>query len=180
MQPWLEPRGGSMTSDMQAYEIRQFLTFDVARERFAIPIACIREIIEFNGATSVPMMPEFLRGVINLRGAVVPVVDLSARLGFGVAQAGRRSCVVILDVLQGEDMFCLGALVDAVNEVLSITPQSIEPKPGFGARIRADFIEGILNIDNAFVIGLDITQVMSIEQMSLLVGGATATAIKNT
>ncbi len=167
-----------MNPDTQADEMRQYLTFDVARESFAIPIACIREIIEFSGATTVPMMPEFLFGVINLRGAVVPVVDLSARLGFGVAEVGRRSCVVILDVPQDEDMHCLGALVDAVNEVVSIAPQSIVPKPGFGARIRADYIEGILNIDNKFVMGLDVAQVMSIEQMSLMVGGTTNTAVK--
>lgn len=167
-----------MISEIQTSELRQYLTFEVASESYAIPIACIREIIEFNGATTVPMMPDFLHGVINLRGAVVPVVDLSARLGFGVAKVGRRSCVVILDVSQNEDTHCLGALVDAVNEVVSIASQSIVPKPGFGARVRTEYIEGILNIDNKFVIGLDVAQVMSIEQMSQMVSGTTTTAVK--
>lgn len=158
----------------QETDLRQYLTFSLKGEAFAIPIAQIREIIEFNGLTSIPMVPEFLRGVINLRGAVVPVIDLSARLGRGATTEGRRSCVVILELVQGhETAQCLGVLVDAVSEVITVTPDRIEPRPAFGAKIRADFIEAILNLEGSFVVSLDVSQVMSVEEMAVMVGVAT-------
>ncbi|WP_051711215.1 chemotaxis protein CheW [Andreprevotia chitinilytica] len=149
---------------------RQFLTFTLGGELFAIPIEHIREIIEFGGLTEIPMMPNFLRGVINLRGAVVPVVDLAARFGRNTTEIARRTCIVILEVVQEEQILPLGVIVDAVNEVLSVEHGQVEPRPAFGAKIRADFIEGMISLGERFVIALDIQQVLSVEEMSTLIG----------
>lgn len=172
MHPLSVTRSAQSESETKESEMRQFLTFMLGGETFAIPITQIREIIEFSGITGIPMVPDFLRGVINLRGSVVPVVDLSARLGRGITVTGRRSCVVILEVAQTNDTQCMGVLVDAVSEVITVTPAHIEPRPSFGARIRSEFIECILNIEGRFVISLDVGQVMSVEEMAMLVGVA--------
>ncbi|KAF0813948.1 Chemotaxis protein CheW [Andreprevotia sp. IGB-42] len=149
---------------------QQFLTFTLGGELFAIPIEHIREIIEFGGLTEIPMLPPFLRGVINLRGAVVPVVDLAARFGRNSTEIGRRTCIVILEVEQDSQMVALGIIVDAVNEVLSVEPGQIEPRPSFGAKIRADFIDGMISLGERFVIALDIQQVLSVDEMAALIG----------
>ncbi|WP_283148032.1 chemotaxis protein CheW [Silvimonas soli] len=158
------------TSQPAASEVsQQFLTFSLAGELFAIPIEHIREIIEFNGLTEIPLMPSFLRGVINLRGAVVPVIDLAARFGRTATIMTRRTCNVILEVEQAGRMLPLGIIVDAVNEVLTVEDQQIESCPDFGARIRAEFILGMLRLGERFVIALDIQQVLSVEEIVQLV-----------
>ena len=150
----------------------QYLTFQIGREMFAVGILHIREIIEYGSLTTVPMMPEFVRGVINLRGSVVPVIDLAARFGRGGSDINRRSCVVILEVecLGGNDD-CLqeiGVIVDSVSEVLEIPVTEIEPAPSFGARIRADFIAGMGKVKGQFVILLDVQQVLNTQEMAEL------------
>jgi purine-binding chemotaxis protein CheW len=150
--------------------IQQFLTLTLGEELYALPIEHIREIIEFGGLTEIPMMPAFLRGVINLRGAVVPVVDLSVRFGRERTAIGRRTCIVIVEVTQDDTAQMLGIIVDAVNEVLAVEANLVETRPTFGARIRADFIAGILNRSEQFVIVLDIRQVLSVDEISELVG----------
>jgi purine-binding chemotaxis protein CheW len=150
--------------------IQQFLTLTLGEELYALPIEHIREIIEFGGLTKIPMMPAFLRGVINLRGAVVPVVDLSVRFGRERTAIGRRTCIVIVEVTQDDTAQMLGIIVDAVNEVLAVEANLVETRPTFGARIRADFIAGILNRSEQFVIVLDIRQVLSVDEISELVG----------
>ncbi|WP_308417140.1 chemotaxis protein CheW [Deefgea rivuli] len=149
---------------------RQFLTLTLGGEIFAIPIENIREIIEFSGLTEIPLMPNFLRGVINLRGAVVPVIDLAARFGRANTEISRRTCIVILEVTQDETVLALGIMVDAVNEVLTIEPSQIEPAPNFGAQIRADFIDGMISLGERFVIALDIQRVLAVDEMSALIG----------
>ena len=151
-------------------ENKQYLTFTLAGEFFALPIEHVREIIEFDGMTPIPMMPEFLRGVINLRGAVVPVVDLQSRFGRGITTMGKRTCFVIVEVEHDETPHPLGIMVDAVNEVVTVDGSQIEEKPAFGTRLRSDFVDGILNLDGRFVVTLDIHQVLSIEEMASLVG----------
>ncbi|GAA5173661.1 chemotaxis protein CheW [Niveibacterium umoris] len=154
---------------------RQFLTFSLGGEMFAIPLEHIREIIEFGGLTEIPMMPDFLRGVINLRGAVVPVIDLAARFGRAPTAIARRTCIVILEVLQEEQLMPLGVIVDAVSEVLAVEHSQIEPRPSFGAKIRAEFIEGMINHHDKFVVALDIQHVLSVDEMASLIGfGAVA------
>lgn len=150
----------------------QYLTFMLGGEMFAIAILGIKEIIEYGNLTVVPMMPSFVRGVINLRGAVVPVVDLSARFGRQNSDITRRSCVVIIEATsddgQPQD---IGLLVDTVSAVMEIAASAIEPPPSFGARIRADFISGMAKVDGKFVIVLDVNRVLSIDEMSSLAAG---------
>jgi len=160
-------RGADDTGDQH-----QYLTFQIGSEMFAVGILHIREIIEYGNLTTVPMMPDFVRGVINLRGSVVPVIDLSARFGRGESVINRRSCIVILEIEGGseahESVQEVGIIVDAVSEVLEIPPEEIEPAPRFGARIRADFIAGMGKVQGRFVILLNVQQVLDIEEMAEL------------
>ena len=151
-------------------EEAQYLTFLLGSEMFAIDILGIKEIIEYGSLTSVPMMPEFIRGVINLRGAVVPVVDLSARFGRASSAVTRRSCIVIIEAVNQEETQDIGVLVDAVSEVLEIPATEIEPAPSFGARIRADFISGMGKVKDKFVIILNADKVLSVSEMAMLSG----------
>lgn len=142
-------------------EHAQYLTFMLGGEVFAMGILAIKEIIEYSGLTVVPMMPKCVRGVINLRGSVVPVMDLQARFGKGTTDIGRRTCVVIVEVDSEGERQDIGVLVDAVNEVLEISSLDIEPAPAFGAKIRPDFIEGMGKVDGRFVILLSANHVLS-------------------
>ncbi len=149
---------------------QQYLTFSLGGEVFALGILNVKEIIEFGSITEIPMMPAFIRGVINLRGAVVPVIDLSARFGGRTSAVSRRTCIVIVELGSGEDRQDLGVIVDAVNEVLEIPRGDIEPPPSFGARIRADFIQGMGKVNGDFVIILNVERVLSTEEMAMLAG----------
>jgi purine-binding chemotaxis protein CheW len=151
-------------------EEAQYLTFLLGSEMFAIDILGIKEIIEYGSLTSVPMMPEFIRGVINLRGAVVPVVDLSARFGRAASAVTRRSCIVIIEAVNEGEKQDIGVVVDAVSEVLAISAAEIEPPPSFGAKIRADFISGMGKVKDKFVIILDADKVLSVNELAMLSG----------
>ena len=159
-----------------ANEARQFLTFSLADEHFAVGTLNVREIIEYGQLTSVPMMPPSIRGVINLRGAVVPVIDLGARFGGRQTEIGRRTCIIILEVHNGEEEQVIGVVVDAVSEVLEIAPADIEPPPAFGANIRSDFIQGMGKVGGRFVILLDIGRVLSVDELAALASTSRATA----
>ncbi len=156
---------------------RQYLTFMLGGEVFAIGILSIKEIIEYANLTEVPRMPEFIRGVINLRGAVVPVIDLGARFGKPMSAVSRRTCIVIIEVEHEGEQQVVGVMVDAVNEVLDIEAGEIEPPPSFGARIRADFIRGMGKVEGKFVIILNVDHVLSLDEMSTLAGMGTGTTI---
>lgn len=147
---------------------QQYLTFMLGGEMFAIGILAIKEIIEYGNLTEVPMMPDYIRGVINLRGSVVPVVDLSARFGRKSTELTRRTCIVIIEVAAGEEKQVVGVVVDAVNEVLEIPPAEIEAPPAFGARIRTDFIRGMGKVNGRFVIILNVGNVLSLDDLALL------------
>ncbi|WP_228896584.1 chemotaxis protein CheW [Pseudoduganella aquatica] len=160
-------------------EPRQYLTFMLGGEIYAIGILAVKEIIEYAGLTSVPMMPEAIRGVINLRGAVVPVMDLAARFGREASVATKRTCIIIVEVAQGGEQQVIGVMVDAVNAVLEIAAADIEPAPSFGARIRSDFIAGMGKVNGKFVILLDASQVLSVDEISALAGvGERALAVE--
>lgn len=146
----------------------QYLTFSLNGEMFAVGILNVKEIIEYGNLTEIPMMPSFIHGVINLRGAVVPVIDLSARFGNQTTQTGKRTCIVIMEVQEGDVRHDIGIMVDAVSEVLEIPASEIEPPPGFGAKIRADFILGMGKVAGRFVILLDVVKVLSVEEISTL------------
>lgn len=158
----------AVASVASSQEHQQYLTFMLSGETYAMGILAIKEIIEYGNLTEVPRMPAFIRGVINLRGAVVPVIDLGARFGKQAANITRRTCIVIIEVASGEETQVVGVVVDAVNEVLEISANEIEPSPSFGANIRADFIEGMGKINGKFVIILNIHQVLSVDEMATL------------
>lgn len=147
---------------------QQYLTFSLQGEMFALAILNVKEIIEFGSVTEIPMVPSFIRGVINLRGAVVPVIDLSCRFGGKPTGVARRTCIVIIELIDGDTRHDIGVMVDAVSEVLEIPPAEIEPPPAFGARIRTDFISGMGKINNKFVIILDVEKVLSVEEIAAL------------
>lgn len=167
-------RRGAARPVVETQEKRQFLTFLLGEEVFAMGILAIKEIIEFGNVTAVPMMPGFVRGVINLRGSVVPVVDLAARFGRPPVQRTRRTCVIIVEVHDEGEQQDIGLVVDAVNAVVEIADDQIEPPPAFGARIRSDFIEGMGKVNDRFVIILNPDKVLSTADLALLRQGETA------
>ena len=157
-------------------EPTQYLTFMLAQEQFAIGILGIKEIIEYHGVTEVPMMPPCVRGVINLRGAVVPVLDLLARFGRPSSETTKRTCVVIVEVEGAAERHVVGLVVDAVNEVLDIAAADIEPPPSFGARVRSDFIQGVGKVRGKFVLLLDVDRALSLDEIGEIgeIGGDAA------
>ncbi|WP_292936418.1 chemotaxis protein CheW [Noviherbaspirillum sp.] len=161
-------RAGVATEEPSTVDHAQYLTFMLGGESFAIGILVIKEIIEYGNVTVVPMMPEFIRGVINLRGAVVPVVDLSARFGRKPSETTRRTCIVIIEVMADGDRQDVGVIVDTVNAVLEIPGDQIEPPPTFGARIRTDFIRGMGKVNGKFVIILNVDKVLSVDDLAML------------
>lgn len=150
------------------------VTFMLGGELYGVDIGCIREIIEFEGMTPVPMMPRFVRGIINLRGAVVPVIDLSIRFGRDQTPLLPTTCVAILSLpnSNGEEQE-IGMLLDAVCEVLEIRTDTIEQAPTFGTHIRGDFIQGVVTIDQRFAILLDMHKALSITELSAMAEAAT-------
>lgn len=156
---------------LQTEPCAQYLAFSLGGETFAMDIRSIKEVIQFTALTEVPLMPDFIRGVINLRGAVVPVIDLSIRFGRSLTEVTRRTCIVILETASGEDSSVLGAMVDNVSEVLDISEQDIEPAPAFGSNLRSEFIAGVGKLNGTFVILLDVNRVLSVEEMAALTAG---------
>jgi purine-binding chemotaxis protein CheW len=147
---------------------QQYLTFLLGGEMFAVGILNVKEIIEYGAVTAIPMMPNYIRGVINLRGSVVSVIDLSCRFGNAPVKVSRRTCIVIIEIGEGEERQDIGIVVDAVSEVLEIPRGEIEPPPAFGAKIRADFITGMGKVNGSFVIILNVSRVLSVEELSML------------
>jgi purine-binding chemotaxis protein CheW len=143
----------------------QCLTFMLGDEVFALDICTVREIIQYDCLTSVPMMPAFVRGVINLRGAVVPVIDLQSRFGRAAATVGKKTCIVIFDYIRDGERMELGLLVDAVSEVIDIDSHDIEPPPAFGTSIQRDFIRGLGKVGKRFVIILEPGKALDVEEI---------------
>jgi purine-binding chemotaxis protein CheW len=146
----------------------QYLTFSLGDEVFAIDIRCVREIIQHGAMTVVPLMPEFVRGVINLRGAVVPVIDLQSRFGRPPAQMGKKTCVIIFDVGPEGDKVELGLWVDAVSEVIDINASQFEPPPQFGTTIQRDYIRGLGKVGSEFIVILEPERALNIDDMATL------------
>jgi len=146
----------------------QYLTFILGDEVFAMDIRSVREIIQHGAMTVVPLMPEFVRGIINLRGAVVPVIDLQSRFGRPKAEFGKKTCVIIFDVGPDGDKVELGLLVDAVSEVIDIAPSAIEPPPQFGTTIQREFIRGLGKVGAEFIVILEPERALNIDDMVAL------------
>jgi len=146
----------------------QFLSFSLGSELFGMDIRTVREIIQHGGITPVPLMPDFVRGIINLRGAVVPVIDLHARFGRPAANIGKKSCIIIFDASRQGERAEIGLLVDAVSEVVEIPAGQIEPVPDFGTSVRREFMRGIGKLQGRFVVLLEPDQAFNIEEMAQL------------
>ena len=149
--------------------IKQYLTFRIGNENYGLELSQTREIIEYSGITEVPLMPNFLRGVINLRGEVVPVIDLAVRLGRKSIEVQKRTCIIVVELQNNEQNHVLGLLADSVSEVIEMNDENIEDAPSFGANIRADFIQGIAKRDDEFVVLLDANNALSIRELAHLV-----------
>jgi len=147
----------------------QYLAFTLGGETYAMDIRSIREVIQFGGITEMPLMPPFIRGVINLRGAVVPVIDLNVRFNRPATTVSQRTCVVILELTQEDSTAELGVMVDNVSEVLSIGETEVEPAPAFGSDIRSEFIAGVAKVGDRFVILLDVNHVLTADELTTLV-----------
>jgi len=149
-------------------EINKYLTFFLLDSVYGVGIDSVKEIIEFGGITHVPMTPDYIRGVINLRGSVVPVIDLGARLNKETRDVTKRTCIIIVEMIVENESCDMGFVVDLVNEVIDISAEFIEPAPSFGADIRVDFIAGMARFDKEFTVLLDLENVLSIEELSEL------------
>ena len=149
-------------------ESTQYLTFILEDEVFALDITKVREVLEFSTVTKVPRVPEFMRGVINLRGSVVPVLDMRMKFGMTRTEKTVNTCVIIVEIVIDNDPIMLGALADSVKEVMDIEADKIEPPPKIGTKLRTDFIKGMGKHNEEFVIILDIDKVFSTEELSLV------------
>src|SRR6266436_173790 len=158
-----------MASQATVAEQTQYLGFVVADEEYAIGILRVREILEYDTVTKVPTTPPSIRGVINLRGRVVPVVDLAVKLGLPESQVTKRTCIVVVEVnLEGERTV-MGVLADAVSQVIDLPASEVEPPPSFGTRVRVDCLLGMGRAGKKFVLLLDIDKVLSAEELAAAV-----------
>ncbi|MCI4624756.1 MAG: chemotaxis protein CheW [Candidatus Magnetoovum sp. WYHC-5] len=149
-------------------ETNQYLTFKLEDEVFALDIGKVREVLEFNSVTKVPRTPDFMRGVINLRGSVVPVVDLRLKFGMSKTEKSVNTCIIIVEVSFDGDNTELGALADSVQEVMEMEPKSIEVAPKIGTSMKTEFIKGMGKRDDTFIIILDIDKVFSADELVMV------------
>ncbi len=163
-----QPERDAAPASVAAEAAAQYLTFSLGEEVFAMDIRTVREIIQYGSTTPVPLMPDFVRGVMNLRGAVVPVIDLAARFRQAATEPTRRTCIVIFEVYADDGRHTLGVMVDAVHEVLEIDGQLVDPPPSFGTRVAPEFIRGMARLDKRIVILLDLDRVLSVAELETL------------
>jgi purine-binding chemotaxis protein CheW len=147
-------------------ETTQYLTFRLDEEIFALDITKVREVLDYTTVTRVPQTPDFMRGVINLRGSVVPVVDLRLKFGMSATESSVNTCIIITEVQVDSETVVLGALADAVQEVLDLEAGSIAPPPRIGTKLRTEFIKGMGKQNDRFIIILDVDKVFSIDELA--------------
>ena len=155
-------------------EVRQYLTFKLGEEVFGLDVGKVREILDFTTITKVPRTPGFMRGVINLRGSVVPVVDMRVKFGMSATEKTVNTCIIVTEVELEGDTTVLGALVDSVQEVFELEPSQIEPSPRIGTKLKTEFIKGMGKRDERFIILLDVDKAFSAEELSLVSTSAEA------
>ncbi len=146
----------------------KYLTFALASEEYGLEILKVREIIGYMEITAVPQTPDHVKGVINLRGQVIPVIDLRAKFGMETAEVTEETCIIVVEIAQGKQTFSTGIVVDHVQEVLDIAGEDIEETPQFGGNVNTDFILGMGKIENTVKILLDIDKVLAGEDLSSL------------
>ena len=149
-------------------ETRQNLTFKLDNEVFATDVAKVREVLDLTAITAIPKTPEFMAGVINLRGSVVPVVDLRLCFEMTKTVSTRNTCIVVVEVLIENEPIVIGALADSVEEVIDLEPEQIQPPPRIGSQIRTDFIKGMGKRDTQFIMILDIDRVFSVDELTTI------------
>ena len=156
--------------------VMKYLTFILGEKSYAISILKIKEILEYGTVTPIPKMPDFICGAINLRGKLVPVIDLLERLGNGKSEIEKRSCIVIVEMKFSNEILSIGVIVDAVSKVMDFKNSDIETAPSFGGAVETDFIDGMGKVDEDFVIILNIDRVLSLGDLALLAESKDATA----
>lgn len=139
----------------------QYLTFFIRSEEYAVGILRVKEIIEYETVTRVPAMPSHVRGVINLRGAVLPVIDLAAKFGHGESTPARTTCIVVVETRVDGELLVIGIVADSVSEVVDMTAEQIEPPPPFGTSVRVDFLVGMGKLEGRLVLVLDLDRILS-------------------
>ena len=147
-------------------DMSRFLTFFLGSKLFAINILVVKEILEYDDITDIPKMPNFLRGAINLRGKIIPVIDLSVRLGYEETHVTNRSCIIVVELYIDEAPFNVGVVVDSVNRVMDLVSDQLEDAPSFGGRLNTDYIEGMGKVNDRFVVILDVQNVLSLEDLT--------------
>ena len=156
----------------------KFLTFLMANEKYGLEILKVREIMGMMDVTSIPTTPAFIRGVINLRGKVIPVVDLRLKFGIEAKEDTQRTCIIVVHLTHTAQEMTMGIIVDEVSDVLDIDRNQIEPPPSFGANIRTDFILGMGKVDQKVMTMLDIDRVLTEQEVSLVESSAEKTGPK--
>jgi purine-binding chemotaxis protein CheW len=149
-------------------ETKQYLTFRLAEETFAVDVAKVREILDFTAITKVPQTPDFMRGVINLRGSVVPVVDMKLKFGLEKTEKTVDTCIIVIEIAIDGETTVVGSLADKVEEVLELEPEQIELPPRIGMKLNTDFIRGMGKTGDTFTIILDTDRIFSFEECTSL------------
>ena len=155
-------------SVLKSLEKQTYLTFQLEDEIFAVDVRNVHEVLEFTTVTKIPGVPEFVRGIINLRGGVVPVVDLRLKFSMSETVKTQGTCVIVLDIGTGENKTVIGALADSVKEVFEFEPGQVEPPPRIGSLSKTDFIKGIGKREDQFIIILNVNRVFSSDEIVLL------------
>lgn len=163
----VSPAGSDSAAADDMQENDKYLLFSLAGDTYGIRISEVQEIIEYAGVGNIPRVPEHIRGVVNLRGNVVPVVDLACRLDKGASEISKRSCIVIFEIQDEGGAMEIGVVVDAVNEVIDIDPGLIEHAPAFGTGLRPDFIHGMARVSERFIALLALETVLDIEELAV-------------
>ena len=154
--------------EKELLETGQYLAFKLEDEVFAFDISKVREVLEFDTVTKVPQTPEMMRGVINLRGSVVPVVDMRIKFGMCGTEKTVNTVIIIIEIELDDESTMIGALVDSVKEVMDLDTDHIEPPPSIGSQLNTEFIRGMGKQDNQFIIILDIEKIFSSEELELV------------
>jgi purine-binding chemotaxis protein CheW len=146
-------------------DVKQYLTFMIGGEEYAISLLKVKEIIEYDTVTEVPKTPEWVRGVINLRGSVVPVIDLAVKFRLPASVAGKLTCIVITEVECEGEATVMGVMADAVRQVIDLKPQDVEEPPTFGTRVKVDYLLGMARSGKKFCLILDTEKVLSTDEL---------------
>ncbi len=157
-------------AEIDSNENNQYLTFTLEDEVFGLAIGKVREVLDFTSVTRVPQTPAYMRGVINLRGSVVPVMDMRLKFGMSKTVKTVNTCIIIAEIEMEGETTVLGALADSVKEVLDLEPDEIEPPPKIGTRLNTEFIRGMGKHNEEFIIILDIDKVFSADEISAVQG----------